>query len=131
MSVKRARLRIPRAAGVDSVLTAACGLVRMAGLGRPLVADGKAFSRVCAGDAAVWVSPDCAISLSASRVSQLDLCASEHVAVRELDGPDGHAIAAENPPSKAICLPVPICLVKSTLDLLGLAWAECLGDPGI
>ena len=112
------------------MLTAACGLARMAGLGRPLVADGKVFSRACAGDAAVRVSPDCAISLSASRVSQLDLCASEHVAVRELDGPDGRAIAAENPPPKAICLPVPICLVESTLVLLSFGWAECLGDPG-
>lgn len=56
---------------------------------------------------------------------RLDLCASEHVAVRELDG---RAIAAENPPPKAICLPVPICLVESTLDLLSLGWAGCLGD---
>ena len=98
--------------------------------GRPFAADGKAFSRVCAGDAAVWVSPDCAISLSASGVSQLDLCASEHVAGRELDGADGRVIAAEKPPPKTTCLPAPICLVESTLDLLSLGWAECFGDPG-
>lgn len=54
--------------------------------------------------------------------------ASEHVAVRELDGPDGRAVATRMHP-EAICLPVPICRDGRSVGVTGSAGNRAVTKP--